>query len=288
MGRLLRVAVSSSLLLAGAFAQTPTTTVHGILGYNWSAGTQQTQSISSPTTINIGTIAVLSALTTPQAELGLTAVSPPCSGCFSSANGDVTFAMTSATPVAGILRLTLNPQCINFPPAIDVNNDGTIELDVLGAPSSIDVPVVLADRRIEVRMNGQTVNFGGAVCQARLAAEFLPQPSALASIGTACGPTFGASLTAPQSGPGPRQLTLQMGTAGGPIGVLGVGGAPLAPVVCGPMVLPIATALVTPTPSGTTQVIPIAPALTGVYTLQYVELRNDGTLAWSNGIVATL
>ncbi len=219
--------------------------------------------------------------------LRVTADSPPfgCYGCWSSASGNVRFTFAASTPLAGVLRLSVAPACLMAsPPWVDVNDDTTWELVGIQATQSVDVPVVLGQRPIPVRVDALTVNFGGAVCSYPVTVQFVPQASALDVVGPACGPSLAASLTEA----GTRTLTLAVGGMNGVLGALAIGGAPSPVGGCGPAGVPVCAVLLTPQPQGVAMPVPVPAGLTGLVTLQCAELSANGTLAFSNGVRALL
>lgn len=243
--------------------------------------------VSGATTLSIPSIGSAVVTTGAVSALTLTAISPPfgCSGCSSAAGGDVVFTFASATPVAGILRLTLIPQCLMNAPVIDVNDDGSFELSGYTTAQTIDVPVVLGSDPLPIRVSALTVNFGGPLCSYAPGIQFLPQPLNLGTVNQPCGPTVGATLTG--SAPS-RRLTLRFGGMAGQIGAMFVGGAAVPTATCGPATTPAASLILVPSPTGVEFVIPVSSALVGAYTLQYVELLANNQIVWSNGVTALL
>jgi hypothetical protein len=246
-----------------------------------------TAPVSGATTLSIPTVGSASVTTAAVSELTITALSPPfgCSGCWSSAGGNVVVTYASATPVAGILRLTLAPQCLMGMPTIDVNDDGSIELAGQNLTQTVDVPVVLGSDPMPIRLAAQTVNFGGVSCSYAARVEFLPQPANLGTVNPSCGPTVGAALT----GTAPmRQLRLRFGSMAGQIGAMFVGGTASPQTSCGPATVPAASLFLVPSPNGVEFVIPVSQALVGAYTLQYVELMANNQIVYSNAVTALL
>lgn len=248
----------------------------------------QVQPVAGSSTLALPGVGTAQLTVGATSTLTLTADSPPwgCYGCWSQAMGDVRLAVSAATPIAVVLRLSVVPACwMGMPPTLDVNDDGSYELVGLLATQTLDVPVVLGTEPVPVRMGGNAVNFGGANCTATLTVSFLAQPSQLAPVQAACGPDLGAVLTADG---GARTLSLRIGSMSGLIGALGVGDGPIPGTGCGLAMLPLAVVWIVPSPAAATYVVPIAPAVAGVFTLQYAELLATGSIAFSNGIVATL
>ncbi len=101
-------------------------------------------------------------------------------------------------PLAGVLRLYIDPACImGMPPMSDVENDGLVEANSWQGTVQVDVPVVLGPRPIPVRLGADTVNFGGATCIVTSSIQFVPLVANLQTAGAACGPSLGGVVALP-------------------------------------------------------------------------------------------
>jgi hypothetical protein len=279
-----------ALFAAAAVGQVPQVVVTGSLQVDLqpSSGPVVTRSLPvlGAATLAVPGVASAQAVVGASSSLLTTALSPPfsCSGCWSSASGDLRFAWHSAVPIAGRLQLQVVPACFMVqPPFADVHDDGAWEAHGGSGVVTVDVPLVLGSAPVVVRVAGNSVNFGSASCQGSVVVAWQPQPGALATVGTGCGPDLGASLT----GSAARSLVLSVGGANGVLAAIGLGGPPTAAMACAPVAVPVAALWVVPQ-ANLRVVLPIAAAVHGSFTLQYVELLGDGSLAFSNGIAALL
>lgn len=224
-------------------------------------------------------------------ELTLSPVAPPfgCGFCFSVVAGDVVVSYSSPTPLAGVLRLTSLPVCWVNPSSVDVENDGVLEIYGTSA-CTVDVPVVLSPDAIDVRLLGQPVNFSGAsaTCNQIQRVEFLPQPTAMTTLPPACGPMLGGTLT--DTATTGRNLRVHIANTNGQLGVLQVGTAtPPVPGACGPATLPDAAVILVPGPNGIEFDVPVAVSLTGMFTLQFVDVTlSPFVIDWSNGLLLSV
>lgn len=251
----------------------------------------QSTIVTGPTTFTFSGVGSATLTLGLVSELTSSPASPPfgCGFCSSLVESDVVLHYSSAVPIAGVLRLTLIPDCWMQPSFVDVDFDGEWEV---GDSSGwmVVVPVVLASRPLDVRLYGAPVNFSGVFvdCDDVQRVEFLPLPNALDVSLPACGPTLGSSLTGDVGDV--RKLRMHVGATQGLIGVLMVGTAPVpTPGACGPQTLPEATELLLPGPEGATFDVPIVPALLGDFTLQYVDVSlSPFALDWSNGVTLSL
>lgn len=254
----------------------------------------QTQPVVNSTTLQsagVGNIVLSTGVTT---TLSTTAASPPwpgpTMGWYSLASVDVTLRYSATAPVAGVLRLTVNPSCVMVaPPYVDVGDDGLYEVPPSGAASVVDVPVVLGPRPIVVRVYDQVVNFG-ATCASSMSVEFLPQPANLDTNGIACGPSLAAALLRPTTTSG--RLWLHVDDAVVPASlaaaiVFGSTPVPMGPS-CGPGLVGDGWVLVTPTPGGFDLPVPLSTGLLGSVQLQHVGLQLPFSLLWSNRVGLTL
>lgn len=254
----------------------------------------QTQPVVNSTSLQnagVGNIVLSTGVAT---SLSTTASSPPwpgpTMGWYSLASADVTLRYSATAPVAGVLRLTVNPACVMVgPPFIDVGDDGLYEVPPSGLPSVVDVPVVLGPRPIVVRLYDQVVNFG-STCSSSMSVQFLPQVANLDTSGVACGPSLAAALLRPSTSNG--RLWLHIDDAAVPASLAAAivfGSTPVAMgPTCGPGLVGDGWVLVTPTPGGFDLPVPLSTGLLGSVQLQHVGLQLPFQLLWSNRVGLTL
>lgn len=274
-------------LAAPVTGQTVMVTATGQLAFGASVlPTPLTMPVSGNTTFtsSYGTITVTTGTTT---VLSLSAVGPPPGiWGWASASGNVLVQYSSSSPVAGVLRLHINPTCFPVPPYIDVEDDNVHEWVWTGPPgATVDVPVVLGTQPIPVRIVAHALT--PTSCTWAASVMFLPQPANLQTVLPLCGPDISASLRKPNTSAG--RLRLRIGNMNGLLGVFFVGSVPTGPgSVCGPASNVDASLLVTPSPLGVTLDLPLSPSLIGTNRLQYVELTLPFQLWWSNAVQLTL
>jgi len=257
------------------------------ISYEGSVGGVVTQvlPVTGSASLALSQVASVELILGDHSSLTATAVSPPwnCWGCWSLAAGEVVLQFSSATPIAGELQLRLEPACQMSPMFIDVEDDGLLELHS-HAVTTTSVPVVLGPTPLAVRIDIETVNFGGANCSVPASVTFVPFATALRTMNHACGPVTSATMTPAPAG---RSMQLHVANTTGLIGIIGIGDIAI-PGACAPATSPLASVIVIPTPSGIDYHVPVSAALIGSYTLQYAELTPSNQIAFSNAIVARL
>lgn len=287
--------VRSGIPLAFALAlpaQVPQVDVTGTLSISYQPASgpvrQQSRTIQAADVLQLPGVATAQVVLGTTSALQLTADAPPfgCYGCWSQAAGDVRFELRSASPAAGVLRLQVAPACFMLvPPYADVHDDGHWDLVGVQGNQSIDVPAVLGTVPLVVRVVANSVNFGGATCSYAVNLTWLPQPAALQALGAPCGADLAGALTSTATAA--RLWQLAIGGAAGIVGAVGLGGPAGPAVPCAPAALPVAALYLAPA-SALRVPLPVAAALHGAFTVQYVELLPNGALAFSNAIAAFL
>ena len=251
-----------------------------------------THTVTGPTTFTASGVGTATLSLGATSELTLSPATPPCPGyCASEVEGNVVVSYTSPVALPGVMRLTLVPACWMQPSTIDLEDDGVLELNG-GGPLTVDVPVVLTPSPTKVRLFGAPANFSGVsvTCNDIQRIEFLPQPGALTTLPPACGPILGGTLTNAVH-VGWRNLRVHIANTVGLLGVLQLGTAPPPmPGVCGPATLPDGTVILVPDPNGIEFDLPIPAGLTGMFTLQFIDVSLAPALQidWSNGVVLSI
>lgn len=284
---------------AALSAQTITVTASGSLSLVWQgSGPVQTatQQVFGSTSLQVSTVGSAVLTIGPTTTLELEALDPPwpggSQGWWSSASASVLVSYAADAPLAGVLRLDIDPACImGMPPMIDVENDGLVEANSWQGTVQVDVPVVLGPRPIPVHLGADTVNFGGATCIVTSSIQFVPLVANLQTAGAACGPSLAASLLPPTQQPG--RLTLHVDDdPAAPTSIaaalaFGSTALPTGPT-CNPGLIADGWFFVMPTAGGFDLPIPLSSYLTGYVHLQYVGLLLPFSLQLSNRLSLTL
>lgn len=290
----LRTCLALSVACAApTLAQSLQVTAAGHISLSWqgSSGPVQTrtQTIANQNAIlSVSLVATTTWSMGTVSQLTVDAISPPytCYGCWSESSGGITLRLAAATPVSGILRLSMAPRCLMGPVWIDVDGNSTWEIGPSG-PTTLDVPVVLGPEPVPVSMYAQTVNFGGATCTYTARIEFLPQATRLGTYGNMCGAGAGASLTT--AGSGARTLTLRCRDVSGPVAGLLLGTSPLPVHANCDLLLGIDAWLLLVPNMHTAQVsLQVRAAVTGRFLLQFLDPLPTTGNGWSNGLIVTL
>ncbi|MFY9344552.1 MAG: hypothetical protein WAT39_18820 [Planctomycetota bacterium] len=285
--------LSPFLFVAAATAQLQVTATGTLnVAYTSPGGPQSSsQPISGPlTTATLPTFATASLAVGLTTTLSLQA-GPPPSGFpyYSLASGNALVTYTTGSPIAGVLTLQMNPTCLGSLPYVDVNDDGSNELDGAMGAATATIPVVLGQATVKVRIHATTMNVGFPNCAYAVSVTFSPTATNLQTVQLPCGPTLSATLRRPTATPATNgELKLHVGNMTGVVGVL-FAGSILAPgPTCGPASNADASVLVTPSPAGVSIPLVIPPAVLGVFSLQYVDVVLPLQLRWSNAVQATL
>lgn len=292
MPRLTPLALSVALA-APAFAQSLQVTAAGHIALSWqgSSGPVQTRSqtiANQNSTVSVSTVATTTWTMGTVSELTVDAMSPPytCYGCWSESSGGITLYLAAATPMGGILRLSMAPRCLMGPVWIDVDGNSTWEIGPSG-PVTLDVPVVLGPEPVPVSMYAQAVNFGGATCSYSARLEFMPQPTRLDTYGNTCAAGAGASLTTASSGA--RTFTLRCRDVSGPIAGLLLGTTQLPVQTHCDLLLGIdAWLLLVPSLNAAQVSLQVPAAVSGRFLLQFLDPLPTVGNGWSNGLIVTL